>query len=269
MSIRIINKSNGRTIIIKNQDDMNHLDSAVSSIDDNDNDFRLTPRSDDTDDADKNDPYSQPSSYDSMSKSTDLINNLRYKKTGLSNAMFDVNSFDDDKSKHYIKTTEYPLSDEIKSWADPTTVDGPMTKLKTTDIPDDQTNDADDTDEDDFWGQQDNFDPNSQEQEGDQNDYMSDDQEDKDNTNTDFQGLIRTVRGACLVFKRKTQNGTFDELWVYNVGDNLKQETIVRKAILAGTDIDPNTQTSDDGSQKAKTTTLGNVQFLNLSGLIQ
>jgi hypothetical protein len=257
MSIRIVNKTNGRTIIIKNQNDMNHLDSSVSSIDDDDNAFRLMPRNTDTDDADKNDPYSEPSSYHTMGQSTDLINNMRYKKSGFSNAMFDVNSFDDDKSKHYIKTTEYPLADEIKSWFNPMTVDAPITRLKTTDIPDDQISDTQQTS--DLFGQSD----------GDDNNELSDDTKQSDTENTDFQGLIRTIRGACLVFKRKSQNGTFDELWIYNVGDNLKQETIVRKAILAGTDIDPNTQMSDDGTQKAKTHTIGNIQFLNISGLVQ
>ena len=257
MSIRIINKSSGRTIIIKNQTDMNNLDSTVSSIDDNDNDFRLIPRSSDTDDADKNDPYSEPSSYNSPSQSTDLINNMRYKKSGFSNPLFDMNSFDDDKAKHYIKSSEYPLADEIKSWFDPTTVDAPITRLKTTDIPDDQVSDTEQNPS--LFGQDD------ESQSGDEFGMGGEDE----NKSEDFQGLIRTIRGACLVFKRKSQNGTFDELWVYNVGDNLKQETVIRKAILAGTDVDPNTQMSDDGTQKAKTYTVGNVQFLNISGLVQ
>lgn len=85
----------------------------------------------------------------------------------------------------------------------------------------------------------------------------------------DFQGDIRTVRGANLVFKRKTEDGNFEELWIYNVGKDIKHETKVRRAILAGTDINPSTQESEDGEQRATTTTTGNVQFLHITGLPQ
>lgn len=85
----------------------------------------------------------------------------------------------------------------------------------------------------------------------------------------DFQGEIRTVRGANLVYKRKTGDGNFEELWVYNVGNDIKRETQIRRAILAGTDIDPGSQESKDGSQRSDTSTIGNVQFLYIDGLPQ
>lgn len=85
----------------------------------------------------------------------------------------------------------------------------------------------------------------------------------------DFQGEIRTVRGANLVYKRKTEDGNFEELWVYNVGNDIKRETQIRRAILAGTDIDPGSQESKDGSQRSDTSTIGNVQFLYIDGLPQ
>lgn len=85
----------------------------------------------------------------------------------------------------------------------------------------------------------------------------------------DFQGEIRTVRGANLVFKRKTEDGNFEELWIYNVGNDIKRETQVRRAILAGTDVDPGSQESKDGSQRAESSTTGNVQFLHIIGLPQ
>ncbi len=87
--------------------------------------------------------------------------------------------------------------------------------------------------------------------------------------NPDFQGAIRTVRGANLVYKRKTEDGNFEELWIYNIGKDIKKETQIRRAILAGTDIDPSSQESDDGEQRADTTTTGNVQFLHITGLPQ
>lgn len=85
----------------------------------------------------------------------------------------------------------------------------------------------------------------------------------------DFQGNIRTVRGANLVFKRKTEDGNFEELWVYNVGNDMKRETQIRRAILSGTDIDPTSQQSNDGNQYAETSSMGNVQFLHIVGLPQ
>lgn len=87
--------------------------------------------------------------------------------------------------------------------------------------------------------------------------------------NPNFQGEIRTVRGANLVYKRKMDDGNFEELWIYNVGKDIKRETQIRRAILAGTDVDPGAQESKDGSQRAETTTTGNVQFLNITGLPQ
>ncbi len=88
-------------------------------------------------------------------------------------------------------------------------------------------------------------------------------------SNPDFQGEIRTVRGANLVFKRKMSDGNFEELWIYNVGNDIKRETQIRRAILAGTDIDPGAQESKDGQQRADTSTTGNVQFLHIVGLPQ
>lgn len=83
----------------------------------------------------------------------------------------------------------------------------------------------------------------------------------------DFQGDIRTVTGANLVYKRKTEEGNYEELWIYKVGDDVQKEVTIRRAILAGTDIVPSQRESEDGTQEAETTTLGNVQYLKISGL--
>lgn len=82
-----------------------------------------------------------------------------------------------------------------------------------------------------------------------------------------FQGIIRTVRGANLVYKRKDSDGDYSELWIYNIGKDVKHSNDVKRAIIAGTDINPNTLQSDDGSQSMKLYSVGNVQFLELSGL--
>jgi hypothetical protein len=85
--------------------------------------------------------------------------------------------------------------------------------------------------------------------------------------NSDFQGTIRTVAGANLVYKRKGTDGNYEELWIYNVGNDIKKETQIRRAILAGTDIMPSQRESEDGTQSSDTFTIGNVQYLNIFGL--
>ncbi len=83
----------------------------------------------------------------------------------------------------------------------------------------------------------------------------------------DRQGLIRTVKGAHLVYKRKQEDGTYDELWVFKAGKDMKDALKVRRAILAGTDIPPKSTKSQDGSQSYTLTSLGNGQVLHIKGL--
>lgn len=83
----------------------------------------------------------------------------------------------------------------------------------------------------------------------------------------DRQGVIRLVKGARLVFKRQSPDGNFEELWVYNTGDNIKNGLEKQKAILAGTDIPPKRTKSEDGGQNYMLTTLGNAQLLYIQGL--
>ena len=82
-----------------------------------------------------------------------------------------------------------------------------------------------------------------------------------------YQGVIRTVPSAHLVFKRQLEDGTFDELWQYNIGDDFKKELKVRRAILAGTDIPINKMRSPDNSQTYDLWTVGNGQLLKVKGL--
>lgn len=90
---------------------------------------------------------------------------------------------------------------------------------------------------------------------------------DKQNDAADFQGAIRTIRGACLVYKRQQEDGTFEELWIYNIGKKYQREEKIKKGIIAGTDIDISKLQSQDGSQKIKISSIGNVQFLTITGL--
>lgn len=83
----------------------------------------------------------------------------------------------------------------------------------------------------------------------------------------DKQGVIRTIPNTHLVYKRQQEDGTFDELWHYNIADDFKKELKIRRAILAGTDIPINKMKSPDGSQTYELWTIGNGQMLKIQGL--
>lgn len=87
--------------------------------------------------------------------------------------------------------------------------------------------------------------------------------------NPDRQGLIRAVKGAHMVYKRKTEDGTYEELWVFNSPDNINGNLDIRKAILSGTDIPTNKTNSPDGKQQYTLWTAGNAELLNIKGLPQ
>ena len=81
------------------------------------------------------------------------------------------------------------------------------------------------------------------------------------------QGVIRRVPGAHLVFKRQTDDGSFEELWVFKQGNKFEDELNVRRDILAGTDIPVNKTRSEDGRQRSELWSSGNMQMLSVTGL--
>lgn len=81
------------------------------------------------------------------------------------------------------------------------------------------------------------------------------------------EGIIRTVPNAHLVYKRQGEDGTFEELWVYNTDDTLDTDMKIRHDILAGTDIPPKKTKSPDGTQTYTLTNMGNAQYLHVTGL--
>ena len=83
----------------------------------------------------------------------------------------------------------------------------------------------------------------------------------------DRMGDIRTVAGAHLVYKRQASDGTFTELWIYNIGDHIDTAIATKKAILAGTDIPDNQMRSPDNAQTYDLVTMGNAQLLQITGL--
>lgn len=80
-------------------------------------------------------------------------------------------------------------------------------------------------------------------------------------------GVIRTVDNAHLIFKRQDEEGKFEELWQYNTNDKIGDELDIRRDILAGTDIPPKKTRSPEGDQNYTLTTLGNAQYVHITGL--
>lgn len=80
-------------------------------------------------------------------------------------------------------------------------------------------------------------------------------------------GVIRQVKGAHLVYKKKDENGLYEELWIFNQPDTIVNNLKTRKAILAGTDIPPNKINSPDNKQSYTIWSVGNIEMLNIKGL--
>jgi len=80
-------------------------------------------------------------------------------------------------------------------------------------------------------------------------------------------GVIRVVDNAHLVYKKQSENGTYEELWIYNIRNNTNDELKIRRDILAGTDIPPQKTRSPDGVQTYISSTIGNAQMLEIKGL--
>ena len=81
-------------------------------------------------------------------------------------------------------------------------------------------------------------------------------------------GVIRHVKGAHLVYKREQEDGTYEEMWMYNSGE-FKKDIETKQAILAGTDIPKNATQSPDGAQEVSMWSAGNVDIVKITGLPQ
>lgn len=88
-----------------------------------------------------------------------------------------------------------------------------------------------------------------------------------DKNDENFEGDIRNVENAELVYKREQPDGNYNELWIVNVGREYDNSYQVQRNILAGTDIDPGHLESEDGSQQLELYSVGNIQFLHITGM--
>lgn len=92
-------------------------------------------------------------------------------------------------------------------------------------------------------------------------------QEEIDAQDPNAQGIKRTVANAHMVYKRQQEDGTFEELWIYNIGDKMDDSLSIRREILSGTDIPRGHTRSEDGKQSYTLQTMGNAQMLHITGL--
>lgn len=87
----------------------------------------------------------------------------------------------------------------------------------------------------------------------------------------DRQGNIRTIANAHLVYKRKNEQNTYDELWIYKRNSLVKKTDLTYRAIIAGTDIPRGSTFSEDGEQSVSVWEVGPpeaiIVFVNIKGL--
>lgn len=119
------------------------------------------------------------------------------------------------------------------------------------------------------------IDPQSDEQQmGDAEHSFGDDETPQtpgEEQDPDRQGNIRTIKGAHLVYKRKSENNLYDELWIFKQNQMDQWTTHTYDAILAGTDIPKGKENSEDGTQSVERYEVGDPQntlvFVEIKGL--
>lgn len=102
---------------------------------------------------------------------------------------------------------------------------------------------------------------------GDNKKSSDDKKDDKKKENPDKQGVLRKIQNAHLIYKRQDVDGTYTELWTYDIQKGVKDEFNIRNAILNGTDIDHKTGSSPDNVQRYELWTSGPRQFMQITGL--
>lgn len=140
-------------------------------------------------------------------------------------------------------------------------IDQPSTKAKQNGEDgeyDEQNGEQDFNDEDlDGENQFDDFD--------DQNDEF-DDKEDK--SDIDRQGNVKYVQDAHLVTRHQVEDGTYEELWIFNNDrNNHRRSDKIISDIIKDTDIPENEISSEDGSQNYIIWSVGNIQMVKVTGL--
>lgn len=127
----------------------------------------------------------------------------------------------------------------------------------------DKLTDKDDTDD----KERDDHDRHNREHDGEHKHHKHHKEKKEKKEDPDRQGVIRTIKNAHLIYKRMDSDGTFSELWMYDISKGSKDEFDIRNAILDGTDIDQKTGSSDDNKQKYTLWTNNTRQMMHITGL--
>ena len=126
---------------------------------------------------------------------------------------------------------------------------------------------SDDVDEQDVKNDDTSSEKDKKSSDENSSDNKKDDNEEDKKENPDKQGVIRNIKHAHLIYKRQDVDGTYTELWAYDIAKGLKDEFNIRNAILNGTDIDHKTGSSPDNVQRYELWTSGPRQFMQITGL--
>lgn len=90
----------------------------------------------------------------------------------------------------------------------------------------------------------------------------------EDKSDIDRQGNVKYVQDAHLVTRHQVEDGTYEELWIFNNDRNnhRRSDKIIRD-IIKDTDIPENEISSEDGSQNYIIWSVGNIQMVKVTGL--
>lgn len=90
-----------------------------------------------------------------------------------------------------------------------------------------------------------------------------------DQIDGDLSQDVRHISGARLLSKSMMDNGSYEELWVYTIGDKtVRDPKEIKKDILSAVNIEPHQLRSEDGNQWYEIVTVGNLQYINLFGIV-
>jgi hypothetical protein len=95
-----------------------------------------------------------------------------------------------------------------------------------------------------------------------------DPQQKEDQRDPNFQGWIRSVKGATLVYKRKELDGTFTEMWIIDTSLYYPHVQKIIKKILGGAGIQPGRTVSEDGQVRAEIRKFGNAKVIKITGML-
>lgn len=81
-----------------------------------------------------------------------------------------------------------------------------------------------------------------------------------------YEGELRHVKGAKLLWKIKDDDGSYTERWMYHAR-NLEELIDGKRRILVGTDIHPSKNRSPDGSQSFAVEQYGEIVWMTITGV--